>query len=51
MALGGLIVVFRRVAGIDLTEGQLLAQDWTWWITAVACLLGGFWIYRIALKH
>ena len=48
ISLGGLIVVFRRVAGIDLTEGRLLVQDWPWWVTAVACLLGGFCIHRKA---
>jgi len=39
--IGILIIVFRRIAGIDLTEGQLFIQDLPWWIAAAGCLIGG----------
>lgn len=48
IVLGILIIVFRRVAGIDLTEGQLFIQDLPWWITAVGCLIGGYAIINNA---
>jgi len=40
-SLGVLIIVFRRIVGIDLTEGQLFIQDLPWWIVAAGCLIGG----------
>ena len=41
IALGVVVVVFRLVAGIDLTEGQLLVQDLPWWILVAGCVAGG----------
>ena len=38
------IIVFRRIAGIDLTEGQLFIQDWEWWVTAIAFSAFGAWM-------
>ena len=38
------IIIFRRIAGIDLAEGQLLIQDWPWWVTAIACGALGAWL-------
>lgn len=35
------IVIGRRVVGIDLTEGQLLVQDWPWFAAAVGFALVG----------
>ena len=48
VALGIGIIIFRRVAGIDLTEGQLFIQDLHYWITAVGCLVGGYAIVNNA---
>lgn len=36
VALSTIIIVFLRVAGIDLTEGQLLVTFWPWWVTVLA---------------
>lgn len=41
IALGIAIIVFLRIVGIDLTEGQLFIQYLPWWITAIGCLIGG----------
>jgi uncharacterized membrane protein YdcZ (DUF606 family) len=41
IAFGVLVVIFRRVAGIDLTEGQLFVQDLPWWILVAGCVIGG----------
>jgi hypothetical protein len=48
IALGIGIIIFRRIAGIDLTEGQLFIQDLPWWITAVGCVVGGYAIVNNA---
>ncbi|HHJ80714.1 MAG TPA: hypothetical protein ENJ65_03680 [Candidatus Tenderia electrophaga] len=48
IAGGILIVIFRRIAGIDLTEGQLFSQDLPYWIIAVSCLIGGYVIINNA---
>lgn len=37
--VAAMIIVTLRVAGLDLTEGQLLVEYWPWW-TLVVSLLG-----------
>ena len=39
---GGAIVLYCRIDGIDLTEGQLLAQYWPGFLLAVICFTMSF---------
>lgn len=42
------IVIYRRIVGIDSTEGQLLIQDFPWWILVAGCVVGGIAIINNA---
>lgn len=42
VAIGIVIIIARRIFGIDLTEGQLFVQDLPWWILSIGCMVGGY---------
>jgi len=41
IATGGSIIFARRIAGGDLTEMQLLANDWQWFLAAALMIASG----------
>ena len=41
ICIGVMAIIFLRVWGIDLTEGQLLVRMLPWWLMAIGCLIGG----------
>jgi len=49
--LGFSIIIFCKIDGINLTEGQAFLNYLPLWILAVGCLLGGSAIISNSEKH
>lgn len=50
MFCGALIILYVRIDGIDLTEGQIILEYFPLLILGIGCLFGGYAIFNNTIE-